>query len=88
MRDAGQSRSGSAPAAAKVHGQRDQVIVIHPDHVVGLQHQTRPVGKQPVSPEIARHFLPVIFRQIQPAMKDRPQHPVGKAAITFIQIGL
>ena len=41
------------PARPQRLGQRDQVIIMHPDDVVGLQHLGQLVGEMLIDPQIA-----------------------------------
>ena len=41
----------------------------------------QPVGEHLVDPQIAGHVAAGEFRQIEPVMQDRPQHPVGEAVV-------
>ncbi len=67
-------------------GQRDQVIVVHPDDVVRLQDLHQLIREMFVDPHIAGQVAPREFREIEPVMEDRPQHPVGETVVILVKI--
>ena len=60
--------------------QRDQVEVLHPDAVVGLQESDQPLGEQ--SGNVAIGLVPFVLErgQVDPVMEQRPQRAIGHAA--------
>ena len=59
-------------ARAQFPGERDQVIIVNPDQVVGLEELGELVGEQSVHPEVARKVRPTELRQIHAIVQDRP----------------
>jgi hypothetical protein len=62
------------------------MIIVHPDHVVGLQQGLQPVGEHLVDAQIAGHVAAGELHQIEPIVEDRPQHAIGKAVVEFLEI--
>ena len=73
-------------ALAQRLGERQEVIVVHPDHVVGPQESLQPVGEHLVDAEIAGHVAAGELHEIEPVVQDRPQHPVGEAVVEFLEV--
>ncbi len=71
----------AAPQRAQLRRQRDQVVVVHPDHVVVPQQRQQLAREQPVHAAVALHVVVAKVRQVQPVVKDRPQHAVGVALV-------
>ena len=69
---------------AQLHPQRDHVIVVHPDRVVGLQQRMQRAREAPVDLEIALVVAGFELRQIEAGVEYRPQHVVGVAEIVFL----
>ena len=67
-------------------GQRHEVVIVHPDDVVGLQHLVEFGGEMLIDAEIAAEVAAGEFRQVQPVMEDGPQHPVGEAVVVFLVV--
>ena len=52
--------------------QRDQVVVVHPDDVVGPQHRLQQGGEAPVHADVLLEISRVELRKIQAVVKHRP----------------
>ena len=52
--------------------QRNKMVVVHPNHVVGLQQCFEMTGEILVYPEIAAEIASREFGEIEPIMQDRP----------------
>ena len=76
------------PALPELGGERDQVVVVHPDDVVGAQHRRQHGGEAPVDRDEPLEEAGLELGQIEPVVKDRPQHRVGVAQIIALVIGL
>ena len=62
------------------------MIVVHPDHVVGLEKGLQTVGEHLVDAEIARHLAAGELHEVEPVMQDRPQHPIGEAVVVLLEV--
>ena len=72
------------PALPQLLGDRNQVIVVNPDQVVGLE-DLRQLGREMlVHPEITCEVAPIELGQIDAIVQHRPQHPVGEAIVIFL----
>ena len=76
------------PALAQRLGQRHQVIVVHPDYVVGTQQLFQIFGEEFVDAEIATEIAAREFGEVEPVMQNRPQHAVSETVIEFLVIVL
>ena len=74
------------PARAQLLAERDQVIVVHPDQVVGLDQRRDRLGEALVDPLVAAGEAAVIFGQVDPVVEERPQGAVGVAVIIFVDV--
>src|SRR6187402_3102335 len=77
-----------AAAIAKRLGQRNQMIVVHPNHVVRLKQWLELGGEILIDPEIATEVTPREFGKIEPVMQYRPQHAIGEPVVEFLVIVL
>ena len=68
-------------------GERQQVIVVHPDRVFRSDQRRQGFGEMSVHPEIAVKIDRSEFGQIDPVVEDRPQHPVGEPVVIFLKVG-
>ncbi len=66
--------------------QRNEMIVVDPDHIIRLDHRQKMICKQAIDPEISGHVLARVIDQIQTIVTKRPEHAVGEACIIFINI--
>ena len=73
---------------AQLPGQRDQVVVVHPDQVVGLDQRRQRLGEPPVHPLVALAIGPVVGGQVGAVVEQRPQRLVGVAVVVFVEVGL
>ena len=80
-----QEIADAVPVAARAQrlGERDQVIVVHPDEVVGPQQLVELVGEMLVDAHVAGEIAAREFGLIEAIVQDRPQHPVGEAVVVF-----
>ena len=75
-------------ALAQRLGERHQMIVMHPDDIVGLQQLLEFVGEEFVDAEITAEIAAREFGEVKPVMQDRPQHAVGEAVVEFLVVVL
>ena len=73
-------------ALAQRLGEGQEMIIVHPDHVVRQQHLLQFIGEMIVDAQIAGQIAAREFREIEPVMQDRPQHAVGEAVVIFVVI--
>ena len=76
---------GVAAASQRV-GDRDQVIVVHPDQVVGLDDPLELGREMIVDPHVAGEVAPRELGEVEAEVEDRPQHPVGEAVVIFLVV--
>ena len=69
-------------------GEGNQVIVVHPDDVIGLEQRLQALGHGHVDPPIAVVLFPVVTRQIDPIVEDRPEGGVGETAVVVVVVAL
>ena len=77
----------SAAQRAQLRGQRDQVVVVHPDDVVVAQQRLELAGEDLVHAPVTRDVARVEIGQVQPVMKHRPQHAVRIAHVKGLVVG-
>lgn len=61
---------------AQFGGERNELVVVHPDDVVGTQQRAQLAREQLVDAAITVREAPVELREIEPVVKYRPQHVV------------
>ncbi|OWK26379.1 hypothetical protein AJ87_03830 [Rhizobium yanglingense] len=88
MEYGGRNRCVLQAHLTQFRGERDQVVVVHPDEVIGFDQRRQPMGEKTVDAEIAGHLLAAVFGEIQTVVADRPENAVGKAVIVFFHIGI
>jgi hypothetical protein len=66
--------------------ERDQMVVVHPDEILGQQHRRQSLGEIAVDPHVAGKVAPRKPDQRRPVMKQRPQHAIGVADVVFVVI--
>ena len=76
---------GMAAAAQRVRD-RDEVIVMDPDQVVGFDDLFEFGREMIVHPHVSGEIAPRELGEIEPEMQDRPQHPVGEAVVVFLVV--
>ena len=59
----------------------DQVIVVHPDQVVGPQQRLQRLGEAAVDRDVAVVVLAMEVQQAEPEMQQRPQRAVGEVQV-------
>jgi hypothetical protein len=59
--------------AAQLLAERDQVIIVHPDDVVGPEQGRQPLGELPVDALIRVEGAPLEDREIDPVVEQRPE---------------
>ena len=75
-------------AFAQQRTQRDQVVVVHPDGVVLVQHRRQLLGEQRVDLAVALAGGAVVVHQVQAEVQQRPQRAVGEAVVVGVQVRL
>ena len=75
-------------AVAQHFCKRNEMIVVHPDDVVGLQQIVQLVGEMRVDAPVAAEIAARKFREIEPVVQDRPQHLIGEAVVIFLVVGV
>ena len=73
------SRCGSSRQPRAGLGERHQVIVVHPDDVVGLEHAYKLLREQAVDAQIAGVLLTIVARQVVAIVESRPQASRSKS---------
>ena len=64
--------------------QRDEMVIVHPDHVVGSQPIVDLGGKERVHSPVAAEVAAREFRKVETVMQDGPQDPIGEAVVVFL----
>ena len=75
-------------ARAQLASEQHQMIVVHPDDVVLLEQRAQAVGEHAIDPHVAAGVGARILLQVDPVVKDRPQHAVGEAVVIFLDVVL
>lgn len=75
-----------AAALAQFVAEREQVIILDPNDVIGLQQRRDHVGEARIDPLVAPREVTLIFGQINAEVEERPQRPVGIAIVIFVDI--
>ena len=73
-------------AFAQLVRDRDEVIIVHPNYVIGLHDFGELGGEMPVDSEIAAEVATRELGQVDAVVQDRPQHAVGEAVVIFLII--
>ena len=77
----------AAADRAQLGRQRDQVVVVDPDLVVGLQQRRQLAREQLVhAPVDVQVLAGVEVRRVQPVVEHRPQHAVAVAQVVAVMI--
>src|SRR5213079_2340139 len=66
---------------AQLGSKRNQVIVVHPDHVIGAQHRLQQTGEAPVYVNESLEESSLELGEVEAIVKDGPQDRVGVAKI-------
>jgi hypothetical protein len=73
---------------AQFPAERDQVVVVDPDQVVGPQQRRKRGGEATVDPGVAGVERAVVGGQVGAEMEYRPERRVGVAVVIFVVVGL
>ncbi|HVZ91413.1 MAG TPA: hypothetical protein VG843_07160 [Rhizomicrobium sp.] len=76
-----ESDAVSKTEATKRPGQRNEVVVVHPDEIVGLKELGQRRGEKLVDRAIAFEVLAAELDQTEAEVQKRPQRAVGEADI-------
>ena len=76
----------AAAALAQFVAEREQMVILNPHHVVGLEQRRDHVGEARVDPLVTAREIALIFGQIDAVVEQRPQRPVGIAVIIFVDV--
>ncbi len=76
---------GTAAVAQRL-AEREHVIILDPQHVVGLDQRQHRIGEAIVHPLVAAGETALIFGQIDAIVEERPQCAVGVAVIIFLDV--
>ncbi len=68
--------------------ERDQVVVVHPDDVIGLQERCQPGRKGGIDAPIALEVFRVVPDEIQQVVADRPEHLVAVTVVVLLEVTL
>ena len=71
----------AATQRTQLRRQRDQVVVVHPDHVVLAQQRQQLAREHLVHAAVALAVIGAEVGQVQPVVQHRPQHAVGVALV-------
>jgi hypothetical protein len=72
--------------ATQLRAERDQVIVVHPDHVVGLEQRQQPARERRVDLLVCVQLVAVVGEEAQRRMQHRPQHVVAVAVVVLVEL--
>ena len=78
----------AAAERAQFVGERYEVVVVHPDHVVGAQQRGQLAREQAVDTLVAGKEAGREVGQVEPIVQGRPQRLVGIASVVAIVVGL
>ncbi len=67
-------------------GEGNQVIVVDPNDVVRFEQRFQFLRQHRVDPSVTFVLLPVVPRQVDPVVKDRPQRGIGKSTVILVVI--
>ena len=73
-------------ARAQLASEQHQMVVVHPDDVVLLEERAQAVGEHPIDPHVATGVHARVLLQVDPVVKDGPQHAVGEAVVIFLDV--
>ena len=71
---------------AQLLAERDQMVIVDPDQIVGLDQRRDRLGEALVDPLVAGAEAAVIFGEVDPVVEERPQGAVGIAVIIFVDV--
>jgi hypothetical protein len=64
------------------------MIIVDPDEIVFLDQRGDAVGEALVDPLVALAGLALIFGEVEPKVKQRPQRGIGIAVVIFVDISV
>ena len=70
-----------------LRAERHEVIVVHPDHIVGLQQRAQAAADPLVDAPEGLGEAPVEVREVDAVVEDRPERLIGEAAVEFLDVG-
>ena len=73
-------------ARAQLASEQHQMIVVHPDDVVLVEQRAQAVGEHAIDAHVAAGVRARVFLQVDPVVKDGPQHAVGEAVVIFLDV--
>ena len=76
---------GVAAAAQRVRD-RDEMIIVDPDEVIGLDDLFEFSREMFVHSHISAEIPTRELGEVEPEMQNRPQHPVGEAVVVFLVV--
>lgn len=71
---------------AQLGGERNQLVVVHPDDVVGPQQRAQLAREQLVHAPVTVGEASIELREVEPIVKHRPQHVVRVAEVVSVVI--
>ena len=74
------------PQHAQLRRQRQQMVVVHPDVILGLHQVGERLREPAVHPQVAGIIGPRKLRQADAVMHHWPQGPVCEAAVVFLPV--
>ena len=74
----------STPSLRSSRPERDHVVIVNPDRVVGLQKRMQRAGKAAVHLQIALVVAGLELRHVEARVKDGPQHVVRVAEVVIL----
>ena len=80
------SNAVAMSALAQHLRQRNEMVVVHPDDIVGLQQLVQLVCEMHIDPQVAAEVAAREFGEVEPVVQDRPQHAVGEAVVVFLVV--
>ena len=69
---------------AQLGGERDEMIVMDPDQIVGLEQRGQLLGKDAVDPLIPFIGGTAEIREADPIVEQRPEHAIGEADVEIL----
>ena len=74
------------PLLAQQPAQRDHVVIVHPDEVVGRDVRRDLLAEDAVHPLVAALIVALELGQIEPVVEQRPQRRIGIAVVIFLDL--
>src|SRR5262249_14227493 len=76
----------AGPKRAELRGERHQMIIMHPDEVIGPANGSERSCKGAVEALVTLSIRRLEVDQVQPIMAGRPEHLISKTQIIFVVI--